>query len=255
MNPLVTIVMPAYNAEKYIHEAIASVVAQTYGNWQLIVIDDCSLDNTHEIALGFGDARIKVVRNMTNRGIAYGRTKGIALADGEWIAFLDADDMWEKDKLQKQISLLAKRKDAVLLYCGSAFMDENGNRLKYTLPAKEEIGYRDLLKQNIISCSSALARKDVLREIPFPMDDCIHEDFAVWLAILRRGYKAFGVDEPLLVYRLSGKQKSADKRRAALMNWHTYRFIGVPFGLALASMFAYGVNGIVKYGRLAKNEA
>ena len=248
---MISIVMPVYNGEKYIKDAILSVLGQTYQDWELIIIDDCSSDHGVALARGFSDPRIRVVENNCNRGVAYSRSKGIGLSRGEWVAFLDADDMWEKEKLARQVDLI-KEKDAVLVYTGSAFIDEDGKHLQYVLPAKEKIGYEELLGQNILSCSSVLVRKDILRTIPFPGGQMIHEDFAVWLAILRQGYLAYGIDEPLLVYRLSKKQKSANKLAAAIMNWHTYRHIDVPLGLALWSQARYAVNGIRKYGRLSE---
>lgn len=125
--PLVSVIMPAYNAEKYIEEAVSSVLSQTYKNWELLILDDCSSDCTAEIAEYFAslDTRIRLLRNPQNMGVAKTRNRGFDIAKGEWIALLDSDDVWHSDKLEKQLAV-AGRAGADIIYCSYALVNESG---------------------------------------------------------------------------------------------------------------------------------
>ncbi|MDE6745030.1 MAG: glycosyltransferase, partial [Oscillospiraceae bacterium] len=230
---LISIIMAAYNAEQTIEQAVTSVLNQTYENFELLIINDCSKDSTLSIAEKFSekDKRVKVISNEKNNGVSYTRRHGLEEAKGEWIAILDSDDAWASDKLEKQIRL-QRETNADLLYTGSSFMDSDGNRIDWYLHAPREIGYRQLLKQNLISNSSSLVKKELYSEY-YVSNDKMHEDFAVWLGILKSGRLAYGVDEPLLIYRLSKTSKSGNKIKAAKMNWNTYRYMGLNVFAAL----------------------
>lgn len=247
---LISIIMAAYNAELTIEQAVNSVLSQTYKNFELLIIDDCSEDKTLSIAEKFceKDKRVRVIRNIKNSGVSYTRRHGLEETKGSWVAVLDSDDAWTPDKLEKQI-LLQTETGADLLYTGSAFMDQNGAPLDWYLHAPAKIGYRQLLKQNLISNSSALVRKE-LYEKYYVSNDNIHEDFAIWLKILKSGKYAYGVDEPLLIYRLSKSSKSGNKFRSAKMNWNTYRCLGFGVLTALYYECRYAVNGLLKYRNL-----
>lgn len=247
---LISIIMAAYNAERTIEQAVTSVLNQTYKNFELLIIDDCSKDNTLSIAENFKqkDNRVKIIKNEKNSGVSYTRKHGLEEANGEWIAVLDNDDAWDTDKLEKQIRL-QKETGGDLLYTGSAFMDNDGNPIDWYLHAPQKIEYKQLLKQNLISNSSSLVRKE-LYEKYYVSDDCMHEDFAVWLGILKSGKCAYGVDEPLLIYRLSKKSKSGNKFKAAKMNWNTYRYMGLNVFAAFYYECWYIVNGLLKYRNL-----
>ena len=128
--PLVSVIMPAYNAEEYISEAVQSVMAQTYTNWELLILDDCSTDGTADKARCFSDLdpRITLYSNPKNIGVALTRNKGMALAKGSWVALLDSDDIWHKDKLEKQLAA-AENTGADIIYCSYSLMDKNGEHL------------------------------------------------------------------------------------------------------------------------------
>ena len=247
---LISVVMAAYNAQKTIGQAIRSVLSQTYQNLELIVIDDCSTDQTVQVIRSFSDSRLRLICNEKNCGVSRTRYRGAEAAKGTWIAILDSDDAWESQKLEKQAKLQA-RTHAELLFTGSAFMDQDGRRMEYTLHVPEEIHYRKLLKQNLVSNSSVLVRTDLYRTY-YAMGDGMHEDFAIWLGITKSGRTAYGVDEPLLIYRLSDTSKSSDKRKAARMNWNTYRYIGLNPISAAYYMGWYTINGIRKYRQLKR---
>ncbi|WP_455265950.1 glycosyltransferase family 2 protein [Phascolarctobacterium sp.] len=244
---LISIIMATYNAENTIGQAITSVIQQTYTDFELIIINDCSTDRTVDVINEFvkKDARIRLINNSKNMGVSYTRKHGLDEAKGSWIAILDSDDLWLPEKLAKQVEF-QKKTNADLLYTGSGFMNVDGKQINWKLNVPEVITYRQLLKQNILSNSSALVRKD-LYEKYYAVGDDMHEDFAIWLQILRNGIKAYGINEPLLIYRLDDKSKSGNKFKAAMMNWNTYRYIGLNLLEAAYYEFWYAINGLCKY--------
>ncbi len=248
----VSVVMPAFNAEKTVAQAISSVLAQTHRNLELLIVDDNSTDRTSEIAAEYArrDPRVRCFKNPRNLGTAGSRNFGVERAGFEYIAFIDSDDMWAPEKLEKQLTLLKKDPHSSLFFTGSAFMDESGNRYAHKLCVPEHITYRQLLKQNLISCSSVLARRETL--ICHPMQEAagIHEDFATWLSVLRSEGSAAGLNEPLLIYRIHGSSKSANKLRAAGMQWRTYRHVGLNSLKAAYYFVFYAVRSLRKYRRI-----
>ena len=247
---LISVIMPTYNATKTIRQSINSVLNQTYKDLELLIADDCSTDGTYALIqeIAKDDNRIICYRNETNQGASLNRHNLISKAKGRLIAFLDCDDLWEPTKLEKQIELI---KDADIVYTGSAFIDNGGNRFDWTMHVPTSVTYKELLKQNVISNSSTLTKKDLFLANETVMNG-IHEDFACWLGMLKNGAKAVGIDEPLLIYRLSPKSKSGNKFKSAIMNYKTYRAIGInPFS-ALLYEVAYLVNGLRKYKHLLK---
>lgn len=247
--------MPTYNSEKTITAAVDSVLAQSHADWELIILDDCSTDGTLSIAQMFArrDGRIRVLANNQNCGAAAARHRGACAARNDWLAFLDSDDIWLPRKLEKQLRL-QRQCGAELIYTGSAFMDASGHMLDWTLHVPEQVHYRKLLQQNIISNSSVLIRRECyLRHAV--MDSSLHEDFACWLGALRAGASARGIDEALMVYRLSCTSKSGNKLHAARMNWHTYRALGLGFAEAACCMACYAANGLRKYRHLWRKGA
>lgn len=249
-NGKVSIIMAAYNAEKTIRQAIESVLTQTYSDFELLVVNDCSKDQTQAIIEEYSrrDPRVRMMINPHNMGVSHTRLNGLNAATGEWIAVLDSDDAWMPDKLEKQMAL-QKRNGAVLLFTGSQFIDSDGNKIDWVLNVPEKVNYRTLLKQNILSNSSSLCRKDLYKKY-YAIGDGMHEDFALWLNILKNGEVAYGVNEPLLIYRVSSKSKSGNKIKAAKMNWNTYRAVGLNWIESLYYELWYVVRGLLKYRHL-----
>lgn len=246
--PQISIIMAAYNAEKTIAEAIDSVLVQTYPSWELLVVDDCSKDNTASIVESYTDPRIYLLQNEKNSGVSISRKKGMEAANGEWIAVLDSDDAWTSDKLEKQIQL-AKKTGAELIFTGSAFMDDYSNPIDWQLHVPTTLSYRELLKQNLVSNSSVLVNADLYKQF-YAIGDEMHEDFAIWLGITKAGHLAYGIDEPLLIYRVASSSKSSNKVKAAKMNWNTYRYVGLNPVAATYYMCWYVVKGLLKYSHL-----
>lgn len=240
--------MAAYNAGKTINFAINSVLEQTYTDWELLVIDDCSKDNTAALVSAYSDPRIRLLQNDKNSGVSICRKKGMEAANGEWIAVLDSDDAWASDKLEKQIKL-GREPGAELIFTGSAFMDDDGKPIDWQLHVPAMLPYRQLLKQNLISNSSVFVKAALYKQF-YAVGDEMHEDFAIWLGITKTGRAAYGIDEPLLIYRVANSSKSSNKAKAARMNWNTYRYVGLNPAEASYYMCWYTVKGLLKYRHL-----
>lgn len=245
--PAVSIIMPAYNAEKYIEKAICSVQRQTMADWELIVVDDNSKDATAQIIhrLSAADDRIVPAFNHTNRGAASCRNSAMDMHRGEYIAFLDADDMWHPEKLDCQLAEAAKTK-ADIVCCSYALVDEEDQHCHGDFIVKEQIDLDAMLRRNEIGCSTVLLSPAVsgyrFRERFF------HEDYALWLEMLQDGHLAVGIQSVLVDYRIVKNSRSNDKRRSALNRWRIYRnFLHLPIYRCIALMCEYGINGLKKY--------
>lgn len=249
---LISIIMGAYNAEKTIEETIQSVLNQTYTDFELIIVSDCSSDCTDEIIGRYFemDSRIKYIRNETNRGICFSRKEATKHAVGEWLAVIDSDDIWKKEKLELQVKRQLET-GGELLFTGSYFLDYEGKKLTWTMEIPEKIEYKQLLKQNLISNSSVLVKK-YLYEKYYVMDESLFEDFAVWLQILKSGRVAFGINEPLLGYRINRKSRSSNKVKSAKMTWKTYRYMKLKIYQSIYYEVCYIYNGLKKYSHLIK---
>lgn len=248
--PFISVVMPVYNAEKFLFQSIESVLQQTYTNFELIIIDDYSSDNSVKTIKEFlkKDTRIKFFSNKQNYGVAYTRNSGVKYAKGDWIAFIDSDDMWQKDKLKKQVELLNDfDNEPILIYTGSSFIDEDNKPYDFIMQVPKTITYKELLKQNIISCSSTLVKKEVLSNVKMQYDN-MHEDFLTWLKILKKyNVCAYGINEPLLIYRISRNSKSGNKVKAAKMTYMVYKNFGITLIKRWYYMFCYMIRSIKKY--------
>ena len=193
--PLVSVIMPAYCAERFLQAAVDSVRQQTEQNWELLIVDDCSTDGTFHLAqqLAAADNRITALRNEQNMGVAATRNRGIALAKGAYIAYLDSDDLWLPQKLEQQLRLL-QAKQADIAYCAYQIMEADGTpRSIYHVP--EQVDYEILLKENSMQCSAMLLRAQVAKAHPF-RTDFFHEDYVLGLELLKAGCKAVGCRAP-----------------------------------------------------------
>ena len=243
--PLVSVIMPAYNCIATVGAAIDSALAQEVP-LEVIVVDDCSPQDLTEVLAPYReDPRVKILRNETNLGAAGSRNVGVAAATGEYIAFLDADDIWAPEKLQKQLALI-REKDSVLCATARELMTPEGELTGRVIPVKETITYKELLKHNSINCSSVLMKAEVAKAFPMEHEDS-HEDYILWLKVLQKYGFACAVNEPLLRYRLSNTGKSGSKLHSAKMTFKVYRYMG--FGTVSACLLfaSYAFHGVMKY--------
>lgn len=248
-SPVISVIMPAYQAGRYIRQAVASVRQQTCREpWELLIIDDCSSDDTPQIAQSYAsDPRIRYIRQSRNQGTAAARNRGIQLARGRYVAFLDADDWWDADKLRLQMKCLA-RTNAVLCCTGRELMEPDGTSKGHVIPVPKRITYPMMMRTNVIPCGSVVMRTDVAREFGFVHDEC-HEDYILWMRVLRKYKTAAGVNVPALKCRLSEGGKSRNKLKSALMQYGSYRYLGYGRIQSFYYMVFYALNGFHKYYR------
>lgn len=250
--PVVSIVMPAYNCSAYIEEAILSVIGQTFTDWELLVIDDCSTDDTFAIAqqLAQTDTRIKANRNGINVGVAVTRNEGITLCAGRYIAFMDSDDTWYPEKLEKQLQLMEAQK-AQLCYSSYAIVDTQGQKVKADYLVPEQIDYEGLLRENVVQCSAMLISAQVVKQYRFN-PEFYHEDYVLWLQMLKDGHKAVGSRQVLLTWRYAPRSRSFNKFRSAGNRWRIYRqYLHLPIGKSVRLFVSYALAGLRKYGSKA----
>lgn len=241
---LISIIMPAYNASATIRESIESIIQQTYTEWELIVIDDFSKDNTVNIVKEYckNDQRIKLLKNKKNLGVAKTRNNGLDEAKGDYIAFLDADDMWLKEKLEKQLLFMLKN-DIDFTYTNIIVIN---NDKKKEIFFDEKVTFKKLLRGNQISCLTVMLKEELIRNLR--MKDIGHEDYMYWLEILKRNdIEAYNINETLACYREAGGSLSSNKIEAAKWQWNIYRnHLNLPFFSSFKNFVFYAVNGITK---------
>ena len=245
MEILVSVVMPAYNCAASIGDSIESVLCQDVP-LELIVVNDRSPDDLDAaMAKYLEDERVVYVTNEQNMGAAQSRNRAMEMARGKYIAFLDSDDIWLPGKLKKQVEILEESGN-VLCCTARALMTPEGVDDGRIIPVAEVITYRDLLRHNSIGCSSVLIRTEAAREFPMGHEDS-HEDYIMWLQVLRKYGDARGINEPLLRYRLSNTGKSGSKLHSAKMTFMVYRYMGFSLPKSLLCFASYAINGVKKY--------
>jgi len=219
---LVSIITPAYKAAAYVGETIASVLAQTHGDWEMLVADDCSPDDTRTAVAQWAarDPRVRLIPLAKNGGPAAARNAALAQAQGRWIAFLDSDDLWLPRKLERSLAH-AQSNDAALVFTGFRRISFDGARTGAYIPVPRTLNYRQLLGNTAIATSTVLLDRAQCGEVR--MQRVFYDDFACWLSILKRGLVAHGLDEDLMRYRVMPASVSRNKKRSAQEVWKAYR--------------------------------
>lgn len=247
MKDLVSVIIPMYNAEKYIEYTIESVINQTYKNLEIIVVDDNSSDNSSLIIekLKKMDTRIVYIKLNENKGVANARNTGINISNGRFIAFVDSDDMWKKDKVEKQLEFMKNKKYA-FTFTSYEYISEDGISMNNIINAKECVNYKTLLKGNSIGCSTVMIDKNKIKKISMP---CIrHEDYVTWLKILKSGECAYGLSENLGYYRKLSDSLSGNKVKAAKWTWNIYRKVEcLPFYKCIYYFLCYALKNVNKH--------
>ena len=227
MKEMVSIIVPVYRAEPYIAETIEMVKRQTYKNWELILVDDCSPDNSaqvieREIAQAAEDTRIRLIRKEKNEGAASARNTGIDAAKGRYIAFLDADDIWMPDKLEKELAFM-EDKQVAFAFTAYEFGDENAKGTGKIVNVPERLTYRKALSRTIIFTTTVIFDTAKISKEQIHMPLVASEDTATWWKVLRQGYVAYGLNEVLAIYRRPAKSLSSNKFVAMQRIWNLYR--------------------------------
>lgn len=220
---MISIISPVYNAEKYISKTIDSVLAQDYKDFELILVDDGSSDKSASVIKGYSDPRIRyVVNDSEKHGAFSARNKGISEAGGRYIAFIDADDLWDEHKLSKSLEYM-NSKNAAFVFTGYEFGDEEGVGTGKVVHVPESITYKKALSRTVIFTSTVLFDTEKLSRDLIYMPDIPSEDTATWWNILRTGTTAYGLDENLVIYRRSSNTLSSNKLTAIKRIWNLYR--------------------------------
>ncbi len=211
MKSLVSIITPSYNSSNFIEKTIDSVLEQSYQNWEMIIVDDVSTDNSVEIIQKYvnKDKRIKLIQLGKNSGPAVARNTSIKNAKGKYLAFLDSDDLWKKDKLEKQIKFMEDNNSS-FSYSSYELIDEDGNDLNIVKNPSPKITYHELLKENQIGCLTAIYDQEKLGKIYMPLIRK-RQDFGLWLKILKKIDHADKIDENLAIYRVRKNSVSSNK--------------------------------------------
>jgi len=246
-NKLVSIITPVYNGEKYIEECIKSVLNQSYENTEMIIIDDGSTDNSENIIKKYTESFpfIKYIKCNKNNGVWAARNIGLENANGRFISFLDADDLYKKNKIKNQVNFMLNNNYS-FTYTAYDLIDENSTSLNKVIKPKRYEDYEKLLKGNDIGCLTVMIDRLKI-DTPIRFENYHHEDFVLWLKILKNNVVAYGLDEVLASYRKSNSSLSHNKIKSAIWTWNIYTNIEkLPLNKALYCFSKYIINGVRK---------
>lgn len=219
---MVSIIVPLYNAEKFIWETVQSVINQTYKDFELLLVDDCSTDRSLAAAEAINDSRVRVIRQEQNAGAYAARNRGLSEAKGRYIAFLDADDKWEPTKLEDTLKFM-EEKNAGFVFTSYEFADEKCVGTGKVVRVPETITYKQALSNTTIFTSTVLIDREKVADELIKMPNIKSEDTATWWQILRAGHTGYGLDKNLVKYRRSAGTLSSNKVEALRRIWNLYR--------------------------------
>ena len=244
MTPLVSVIVPAYRCERTVESSIRSALSQSLREIEVIVVDDGSDDGTAQILdrLRAEDARVRVITLSENGGVANARNRGVSLAQADWIAFLDSDDIWNADKLARQLKK-AEETGATLLYTAAECIDADERPTGKLFRVPKTVAANRLLYGNDVVTSTVLVRRTAYERHPMECSH-LHEDMICWYRILSDGAKAVGIDEPLVRYRVTQGSKTGNKRKSAAMMWNTYRYLGIGWFRRICCFAGYCLHGV-----------
>lgn len=241
----ISVIIPAYNCVQYICQALDSALIQDVP-MEILVLNDGSQDDLDSVMRKYrDDPQIRYYQNERNLGVAETRNRGVAMAKGDYIAFLDADDVWAEGKLKKQLDRM-RETGCVLCSTARELMNTDGSLTGCVIPVKTEYTYRDLLTGNQVNCSSVLIKTEVAREFPMHHDKC-HEDYMMWLEVLQKYGKGCAVNEPLLKYRISRTGRYRAKLKSAKMTFLNYREMGFGWIRSCWYFLGYAFHGMKKF--------
>lgn len=244
----VSVIIPIYNAEKYVRETLASVFAQTYKNIEIVLVDDCSKDKSAEIITKLKEQHPEIIYFLQphNMGAGAARNKALELATGQYVAFLDSDDVWFPPKTARQIALMKKKKSP-FSYAAIEMMDESGKIIKKKRNIRETCDYKYLLHNTIIATSSVIVDRNVLGDFRMPLRRG-GQDYATWLKLLRNGVVAYGINEVLVRYRVGSNSLSSNKLKSVKQVWEIQtRDEHINPVLAMFHVGCFVINAVKKY--------
>lgn len=245
--PLISIIMPCYNAEQFVAESIDSVLAQTYQNWELVVTDDNSSDSTPEIVRNYceKDNRIKLYLPGIHQGIAQTRNHSLSKANGRFVAFLDNDDLWVPTKLEHQVQFML---DNNLAFCYGNYelLNEDGTKKRKVIRHAGVMNYNKYLHNTIIGSGTVMIDTEKTGSLVMPLNET-SDDMALWCHLLKNGYDAYPINEIILLYRVRNTSASSNKLKAAKDVWMVYRQQEkLSFFKSLDCFLGYAFNSVKK---------
>lgn len=248
LEDVVSVIIPVYNAARFLDRTLSSIFAQTYKNIEIILVDDCSKDESAEIIARYREEHPEIVYHLqeTNQGAAVARNTALELAKGRYVAFLDSDDMWYHEKIEKQLTLM-KEKDAAFCYTAIEMVNNNDEIVKKKRKVKEKIDYSFLLHNTMIATSSVLIDRKKTGDFRMPLRRG-GQDYATWLMLLRDGTIAYGINEALVKYRVGNSSLSSNKFKSIKQVWQIQtqdEKIGKMS--ALFHVFCFSINALIKY--------
>ena len=242
---LVSIIMPFYNAENFISKSIESVLSQTYQKWELLIVDDCSKHSPIDIIQGYKDKRIFLFSLKKNIGAAAARNIALKESQGQYIAFLDSDDVWKKNKLESQLDFM-KQHHYAFTFSNYYVMSEEGLQIGNIISVPFSLTYHQYLRNTIIGCLTVVIDRKITGDFKMPIIKSSH-DMALWLLIMKRGFKAYGLKEVLAGYRLVATSNTAKKWKAAKDVWKVYREIEhLSLFYSIFCFCGYAINAVLK---------
>jgi len=247
---MISIITPTYNSSKFLKYTYKSILAQTMSDWEWLVTDDCSNDNTWHIIWDFAknDPRVKIMKNEFNSGAAVTRNKCLSRATGEFLAFIDADDIWVPEKIEKQVNYM-ERNNINFSFTAYELINENGKSLKKYIDINNTgaFSYDDMLrKKATLGCSTVMLRGNTFSDLTMPHIRT-GQDYAFWLKLLKNGEKAYLLNEPLTKYRIVSNSISRNKFRKAMRQWQIYRNLEkLSFIEALECFLFYAVRAVLR---------
>lgn len=225
---MISIISASYNCDSIIRDTYFSLDEQTCSDWSWFITDDSSFDQTYQVLkeISITDSRVKVFRNNVNSGAAFSRNNSLFFIDGDFIAFIDSDDLWLPDKLEKQIKFMNDN-NIDFSFTAYELIDENGNKIGKQVDTHltGPVSYEDMLrKKATLGCSTVMLRRSAFDDISMPLIRT-GQDYALWLKLLKTGVKAYPMPEVLTQYRILPNSISRNKFKKAMRQWQIYREI------------------------------
>lgn len=248
-NKIVSIIIPVYNAEKYIGETLDSVIAQDYPYKEIVIVDDCSTDGSFAIISRYikKGYNVKYYRMEKNSGVALARNKAIEIASGRYIAFIDSDDVWEKEKLTVQLKLFEQYSNIPFTYTAISYIDENSRIIKGKINVKEKVTYSYLLKNTMLATSTVIIDRNVVNKVCMPNRKSA-EDYSLWLSILKQYGPAYGINQAYTRYRKSKYSLSSNKIGEVKYFYDVqYKDMGLNRINVLINTLCYMLNAVKKH--------
>ena len=235
----ISVIVPMHNSSKYLTECIESILNQTYNNFEIIIVDDASTDNSVEIASEIKDNRIRIFKLEENLGVATARNKGIEEATGDYICFIDSDDYWVRDKLERQIKFIEEN-DYAFIYGGYKYLRNESTHIAH-VPIS--VDYKQALKNTTIFTSTVMFNMNYLNKEDIYMPNIRKgQDTATWWKVLKKGITAYGIDEPIAIYRVGEKSLSSNKLKALKRTWNLYKREDINYIKKIYCFICYMIN-------------